>query len=250
MFTFNHFLRSKAGLLLSALFCVVYYLPAYPQTHADASRWKPWIISDAAQVKLSSPPGKEQTQKELAEVKEKNAKRTEQILYQIKYWDAGSPAYRWNEIAYSLTTFENFNTFLREPMAWMNMAIYDATLLAWKAKYNYHRKRPFEIDQSLKPAVNPPGTPSYPCEHSVTAAAAAHVLAYFFPEAADSILKLAKEAAQSRIYAGVQFPSDVADGWKLGEQVAALVIKEAKKDGSDKPWNGTMPGDAKLWSGP
>jgi len=92
MFTFNHFLRSKAGLLLSALFCVVYYLPAYPQTHADASRWKPWIISDAAQVKLSSPPGKEQTQKELAEVKEKNAKRTEQILYQIKYWDAGSPA--------------------------------------------------------------------------------------------------------------------------------------------------------------
>ena len=206
--------------------------------------------NDAGQVKIPPPPNKEQTQKEIAEIKEKMAKRNEKILQQIRYWDAGSPAYRWNEMAYQLTTFENFGAFLREPMAWMNMAIYDATIAAWNAKYNYKRKRPFQVDPTVKPVVISPETPSYPCEHSVTAAAAANVLAYFFPEVADSILKLGKEAAQSRIYAGVQFPSDVADGWKLGEQVAALVIEQAKKDGSDIQWKGTMHNDPKLWKGP
>lgn len=249
MLAFNRFALKVSQLLLPILFSGFFFY-ASSQSPADASHWKTWVLNDINQVKLSAPPNKEQTQKELMEIKEKVAKRNDKILYQIQYWDAGSPAYRWNEMAYQMTTFENFGTFVRAPMSWMNMAIYDATVVAWKIKYDQKRKRPFQADPTLKPVVDPPGTPSYPCEHSVTAAAAATVLAYFFPDAADSILKLAKEAAQSRVYAAVQFPSDVADGWKIGEQVAALVIEQAKKDGSDIQWKGAMPNDPKLWHGP
>jgi membrane-associated phospholipid phosphatase len=248
MCTLNCLLLKKSKLLLSILFfCPVFY--AYSQSQGEVSQWKSWVISDVSQVKVSAPPGKAQTQKELSEVKAKIAERDEKMLHRIQYWDAGSPAYRWNEIASQLNTFHNFNAFMRAPMAWMNMAIYDATVIAWQAKDKYKRKRPGESDPSIKPVVISPVTSSYPCEDAVTAAAAANVLAYFFPEKADSLLKLAKEQAQTRVYAGVQFPSDVAEGWKVGELVAARVIEEAKKDGSDKQWGGTMPNDPKLWHG-
>jgi len=241
-------LLKKSKLFLTILFsCSVFY--ASSQSHRDASQSKTWVVSDVSQVKVSAPPGKAQTQKELSEIKAKIAGRDEKMLHRIQYWNAGSPAYRWNEIASQLTTFENFDVFVRAPMAWMNMAIYDATVIAWQAKDRYQRKRPGESDASIKPVITSTVRYSYPCEHAVSAAAAANVLAYFFPEKADSLLKLAKEQGQTRVYAGLQYPSDVAEGWKLGELVAARVIEEAKKDGSDKRWEGSMPKDSKLWHG-
>ena len=219
------------------------------KTSLPVSKWKTFVLIDATEIALPAPPGKDQTAQELAEVKKKMSLADEKIRRQIFYWDAGAPAYRWNEITNKLISFENINTYLRFPTAWVNVAIYDATLAAWKAKYQYNRQRPFEIDPSLTTLIASPATPSYPCEHSVTAAAAATVLAYFFPEKADSILALAKQAAQSRIYAGLQFPSDVSEGWKLGEKVAAKVIERAKKDGADQAFKGTMPKGKNLWYG-
>ena len=246
---YYRFMLKLPGLLFVLMACGI-SLPAVSQTLPDGD-WNTFIVNASGeQLKFTTaPPDKVKTQIEIAEIKALMAKGDKKTLQQIQYWDAGAPSYRWNEIASKLVTFENFGTFLREPMAWMNIAIYDASIAALKSKYENQRKRPFQLDPTIKPVVSSPVTPSFPCEHSVTAAAAATVLAYFFPEAADSILKLGKEAAQSRVYAGVQFPSDVEQGWKLGEQVAMLVIEQAKKDGSDIPWNGTMPKDPKLWQG-
>src|SRR5688572_15823977 len=145
-------------------------------TVSGINKWKPIILSDLSELQVAEPPDIEQTVKELAVVKKKMSEVNEKIMADIRYWDAGSPAYRWNEIACSMVTLTD-PVFFRFPVSWMNMAIYDATLAAWKAKYNYNRKRPFETDVSIMPSVVPPMTPSYPCEHTVTAAAAATVLA-------------------------------------------------------------------------
>ena len=238
-------------LTLSRLFILVaiaIYSPAFSQSSADAGNWKPYIIN-ISEINIPAAPGKDQTQSELVGIKEKISKNDAKTLEQIKFWDAGSPAYRWNQMASNMVSLRNIATFLRTPTAWMNIAIYDATIAAWKAKYQYARKRPSQIDPSIKPLVEIPATPSYPCEHTVTAAAAAIVLGYFFPQSADSILKLAKEAAQSRINAGVQFQTDIDAAWKLGEQVALKVIEQAKQDGSDAKWTGTMNTDPKRWRG-
>ncbi|HEX8678008.1 MAG TPA: phosphatase PAP2 family protein [Segetibacter sp.] len=214
----------------------------------EAANWKTWLLDDRQQITIVAPPSTTQSKAELQLIKKGLNKINERKIAEIKYWDAGAPAYRWNQIATVLFS-QKPEAWIRMPASWMNIAIYDATILAWKEKIKYKRKRPRDLDPSLKTVIHAPSTYSYPCEHSVTAAAAANMLAYFFPQKADSILQLAKVAAQSRIAAGVQFPSDVEAGWKLGEQVARQIIEKAKNDGSAIKWDGSMNKDPKKWTG-
>jgi len=214
----------------------------------QAANWETWLLDKPGNIKIDAPPTGSQTKAELAILKRESGRLDAAKLAQIKYWDAGAPAYRWNQISPELLTAKPA-LMLRFPAAWMNLAIYDATILAWKEKAKYKRERPGKADPSLKPAIEAPLTYSYPCEHTVTAAAAANVLAYFFPEKADSILQLAHAASKSRVDAGVQYPSDAEAGWKLGEQVAKEVIEKAKNDGSATVWNGEVNKDTKKWTG-
>jgi membrane-associated phospholipid phosphatase len=75
------------------------------------------------------------------------------------------------------------------------------------------------------------------------------VLAYLFPKDEQWLIDQAESAGQSRIMAGVQYPSDVAAGLELGRQVAARVIDWARADGSDVKWTGTTPTGPGIWSG-
>jgi membrane-associated phospholipid phosphatase len=217
--------------------------------HEEAT-WKTWLLDNPEQITIAAPPSLAESKAESKTIKQKMSQLDEKALSEIKYWDAGAPAYRWNQIAPKLISWEKVDVVLRTPASWMNLAIYDATILAWKEKLKYKRARPNALTPSLKPAVNAPQTYSYPCEHAVTAAAAATVLAYFYPEKGDSILALAHTASQSRVNAGLQFPSDMEAGWKLGEQVANQIIEKAKNDGSANVWKGEINKDPKKWTGP
>jgi membrane-associated phospholipid phosphatase len=214
----------------------------------EAAGWKIWLLDNPEQITIAAPPTAAQSNAELKLIKQGITRLDEKKWEQIKYWNAGAPSYRWNQIILKLIN-QKQEVLLRIPASWMNIAIYDATIIAWKEKIKYKRKRPGAADPSLKTAINAPLTYSYPCEHTVTAAAAATMLAYFFPEKADSILQLAHAASQSRVDAGVQFPSDMEAGWKLGEEVAKQIIEKAKNDGSATPWTGTINKDPKKWTG-
>lgn len=237
-------------LTITALFAKSQTSVKMNSANDDADSWPTYFLHNGNAITIAPPPGKDATNAELQIIKQNVAKVNAAKLKEIKYWDAGAPAYRWNQVAGKLITWNNPDLALRFPTTWVNIAIYDATVIAWKEKQKYKRERPNVADPGVKTLINAPLTYSYPCEHTVTASAAAHVLGYFFPAKKDSLLQLAKAASQTRIDAGVQYPSDAEAGWKLGEQVALQIIERAEKDGSHIQWDGKMNTDPKKWTGP
>jgi membrane-associated phospholipid phosphatase len=211
-----------------------------------AAKWNLWLTEKTEALK--PPPSPAVTKTELENIKKNMALLDEKKRAAIKYWDAGAPSYRWSQII-SKVSFEKQDLQLRMPGSWTSIAVYDATVLAWREKLKHKRKRPSQSDPSIKPLVDVPDSYSYPCEHTVTAVAAATVMAYFLPAKADSLLQLARAASQSRIDAGVQYPSDAEAAWKLGEMVAKQIIEKAKNDGSAIQWKGEVNKDPKKWTG-
>lgn len=109
--------------------------------------------------------------------------------------------------------------------------------------------RPSVVDPSLVTLVAVPNSPSYPSEHAAAAGAAAAVLSYLFPEDAQLFEAKAEEAMNSRLLAGVQYPSDVEVGLEIGRQVAERAIARAMAAGSDAVWDKTQaPTAAGSWT--
>jgi membrane-associated phospholipid phosphatase len=220
------------------------------QIEPGAGTWQTWILATGDELRPDAPPDATATEAELTELRTMVTARDTAVMDRISYWDAGSPGYRWNELATHMTVRDGVAIPSYRVLALLNVAIYDATVAAWDAKYAYNRKRPGAADPTLETAIPTPASPSYPCEHAVAAGAAATVLAYLFPDDTASLADLADEAANSRIAAGVVYPSDTAAGLELGRQVGERVIAYAKKDGSDAEFDpATMPTGDGIWSG-
>jgi membrane-associated phospholipid phosphatase len=124
-----------------------------------------------------------------------------------------------------------------------------ATVAVWRAKYANNRPRPTEVDPSLPVSVSVPASPSYPSEHAAVAAAAAEVLAFAVPAEAAAFRALAEEAGLSRLFAGVQYPTDYFAGMEIGRKVAERAIERAKTDNFDYVWSGTRPQGPGYWAG-
>lgn len=215
----------------------------------SAGAWKTWVIASGARMQTPAPPGPKATKEEVAELLSLQARRGKGAPETIRYWDSGSPSYRWNEIAFKAAADSSSGVVTERMLALLNVAIYDAMVAAWHAKYKYNRRRPSEVETKLSPAVPVADSPSYPSEHAVAAGAASAVLSYLFPDKAKFLADKAEECGHSRLLAGVQYRSDVTAGLRLGREVAALVIERAKADGSGAKWAGSVPNTPGLWNG-
>ncbi len=110
--------------------------------------------------------------------------------------------------------------------------LFDAFIASQDSKFTYWFIRPPQLEPAIKPLFAVPNFPSYPSNHSTFSAARAAVLAYLFPERADFVTALGKEAGDSRIWAGIHYPMDNEAGVQLGHSVAQLFIAWAQSDGS------------------
>lgn len=227
-------------------FCLLIIRTSFAQVEPGAGSWKPWIIPSGKAYRLPPPPDAKATQAELKTLLNLQATRDSAVIRQVRYWNAGAPGYRWQAATEQLYGF--FPPAWVRAKALMNVAIYDATVAAWDAKYAYRRPRPSAHSKALTSYLPNPDSPSYPCEHSVAAGAAATILAYLFPAKADSIQQVAQLASQSRVLAGVVYPSDAKAGFELGQRVAKAVIERAKTDGADAVWDEKRPTGPGLWN--
>jgi membrane-associated phospholipid phosphatase len=214
-----------------------------------AGGWSTWILDSASELRPPAPPDRGAARLELEALRAMTSERDAAALDQVSYWDSAAPGHRWNEIAIAQGLKDGIAIGAYRVLALVHVAIYDATVAAWDAKYSYNRPRPSEADPSLTTVVPNPSSPSYPSEHAAAAGAASTVLAYLFPNDAQFFMEKAEMAGQSRLIAGVQYPSDVEAGLELGRAVAARVIDRARVDGADAKWTGTMPAGPGIWFG-
>jgi membrane-associated phospholipid phosphatase len=115
----------------------------------------------------------------------------------------------------------------------MNMAIMDAGISCWDAKYYYHYPRPIQAIPGFKAILGTPNFPGYTSGHSTFSAAAATVLSHFFPEDQAKFDAWAQEAADSRVYAGIHFRFDSEAGNAQGRACGQFTVKVATQDGAE-----------------
>jgi membrane-associated phospholipid phosphatase len=235
----------------ACLLCVSSLLPSrlIAQIEPNAGTWKPWLIPSGSALRLPPPPDADTTATELQWVMQCVSERDAAALARIAYWDAGSPGYRWMQIAEKAVIDAGLPApFQTRGLALVAAAISDAMIAAWDSKYAYNRPHPSELNASAAPVVAVPHSPSYPSEHAVAAGAAAAVLSYLFPDRAATFSDMASEAATTRVIAGVAFPSDVFSGLDLGQSVGKTVIAFAQSDGSSQVFAGSFPPASAVWS--
>ena len=220
------------------------------QIEPDAGKWRTWVISSGEDYRVKPPPNPAETRAELRSLADLISHNDAQTREQIKFWDAGSPAYRWIDLINNrLLAGTTTTTYPHRVYTYVALAMYDATIATWESKYHYNRLRPSELDHNLPTALPVPNSPSYPSEHAAAAQAAATVLAHFLPADAQSFQTMAEQAGWSRVLAGLQYPSDYEAGLALGRTVGEQVIAQSMTDGSDAVWTGSVPPGPCKWIG-
>ena len=79
-------------------------------------------------------------------------------------------------------------------------------------KAHFARPRPYELSAEVKPVLAPPMGESYPSGHTMDAYLSAILLARMVPEKRDELFARAAAAGQSRVVAGVHYPTDLEGG--------------------------------------
>lgn len=204
-----------------------------------AGTWKTWVLSSGSELRPGPPPAYDSPQMatEMAELR--NFQRTPKTNGDAFFWEYAVGGLRnywyWNQqLTMRIMEYRLDANPPRVARAYAlaSIATYEAMVACWDAKYAYWQIRPFQLDPNWRPLFTTPNHPSYPAAHGCLSSAAAAAITYLFPRDAQMINALADQAAESRIWAGIHYRSDVIAGLALGRAVAQRVIDVARRDGS------------------
>jgi membrane-associated phospholipid phosphatase len=218
--------------------------PATTQAERTAGSWETWVLPSGAAVALPAPPRGDESD----ELRRIAGERTSEEERSARRWDGQAAIERWMDVNFDLVAAR-----AKDPPAasraygLLGVAMYDTVVATWHEKYRYRRDPPQDVDALADPGPEP----SYPSETAAIAGAASRVLAYLYPERPAATLDaMARDAARSRVVAGVNYPSDVKAGLDLGHRVADAVIAYAKQDGWNRKWDGRRPHSRGSWQPP
>lgn len=216
--------------------------PARPPMLPLFGQVKTWMLSpaDVVSVRPGPPPStsSDQMKQETAAVKNAVEHLTRAQLATVYKWNDGAnsvtPPGHWNAIAVPYISKAAFSEVrAARAFALLNMALHDAGVGCWDAKYAYFNPRPSQMDPSIRTEIGLPNFPSYVSGHSDFSAAAADVLGYLFPSGADYFNSQRDEAANSRLYGGIHYPSDIKYGLQQGMAIGDFTVNFAKSDGAN-----------------
>jgi membrane-associated phospholipid phosphatase len=224
----------------------------------EVATWQTWVIGSPGAFRPASPPnaGSREDSLERNEILIMQSRLTVEQEAAVRQWD-GDPTSTWTR--YAVERLDFFWPLLPDVrlaapvrsarlMALLHVAMHDALVAAWEAKYTWRRDPAWKRDRRVRRLVPMEDIPSYPSHHAAVAAAAATILNYGLP--ADDTLhtwRMARFAADTRVIAGEATWLDVNAGWDLGRAVARQVLARARADGADTPWTGSVPSGELSW---
>ena len=216
-------------------------VPARPALLPLFGQVKMWCVPSLDVVRPPAPPapGTDEFKKDLAEMLDLSKNATFEERRIANSWADGpstsTPPGHWNQIAAELITTNQLNPLRTARIfAYMNMAIQDAGIVCWDAKYFYCTPRPSQVDPQIKTLIGVPNFPGYISGHSTFSAAGATVLSYFFPAEASKVQAYATDASNSRIFGCIHFRHDCKVGLETGEKVGQYTLNFTKVDGADE----------------
>jgi PAP2 superfamily len=196
-----------------------------------AGTWQPWVLKTPSELRPAAPPAVDSDQVRAALAELKGFARTPKTNHRANYWEVhgGARAHTlWNEIARTRILEHDYpSATASRVLAALNIALLDAGIACWDAKYAFWYIRPTQLDSDLKALFPPPNHPSYPAAHGCFSTAAATVLARAFPQDRDRLLALGKEAAEARVWAGIHYRFDIDAGQEIGRKVGERTLERA-----------------------
>ena len=212
-----------------------------------AGTWKTWVMRSGDQFRPPPPPrfGTRGFDEQVKAVMRAQEELTPEQKRATKFWAGGQgtplPAGIWVQVALARLHGEHLSV-PREArtLALLTVALSDAGVAAWDAKYEYWYPRPENgirdsgADPNWKPFIPTPFFPAYVSGHSTYSAAAAEVMTHLFPEDGATWDTRARQAGLSRIWGGIHWPVDNKYGSVLGRKVGRLVVEHAEADGAER----------------
>jgi hypothetical protein len=218
-------------------------LPKRPGMLVNFGKVKSFLFDSLTMVttiRPSAPPStsSQQFKDELAEVYNYSKNLTREQLRIAHFWADGvgtyTPPGHWNAIATEDFVKQNFSEVRwARNMALLNMAMMDAAIACWDAKYFYFNPRPSQIDPRIKTVTGLPNFPAYISGHSTFSAAASTILGHIIKGKATEYDNMAKEASLSRLYGAIHYRSDCEKGLETGKKVGDYAIARAQTDGAE-----------------
>lgn len=212
-----------------------------------AGTWDTWILRNGRQLRPGPPPAYDSAKfrAEATEVVRMSEKLTAEQKRIARFWAGGQgtplPPGVWNQVMFAYVRDERLSIPLQTRVfALLNVAMHDAGVAAWDAKYAYWNLRPenvvgeLGIKKNWKPLLDTPFFPAYVSGHSTYSGAAGEVLAHLFPSDAKLWQSKADEAGISRLYGGIHYRSDNVAGLRMGRQIGRLVVRHAERDGAER----------------
>ena len=191
----------------------------------------PWSMTDVAEFDPPPPPafGSAEFQAALAEVRALSDERTAEMTRIARFYEYGpgtsSPAGQYVELAAQLIVRDGLGEQdAARVFAILGMAMADAGIACWRAKYQHWVIRPSQADPAITFPIGLPNFPAYPSGHSSFSGAAEGVLSALFPADAAELHRFAEENGLSRIYGGVHYSFDNTAGLELGRRIAPLAL--------------------------
>jgi PAP2 superfamily len=232
-------------------------LPAVPHW----GKRRPWVLTRGGQFRPGPPPAltSETWTRDFNEIKalggKNSTQRTPEQTAVAKFWEATAPAVYWPVARSVATTPGRDVTDNARLLAVAAMAMDDALIAVFDAKYTYNFWRPVTAirnghdgndattrEAGWTPFIDTPMHPEYPCAHCIVSASLGAVLAAEIgngpaptlssasPTAQGAVRTWAtvddftKEVAEARIYDGVHYRNSTVVGSAMGKKIGELAV--------------------------